>query len=118
MVHIFYIFILFAIIWEMLTITQPTKVSDFMNKYIHMDSEKATAKQSKLANYMLGYAIWCLVGLVTNEWVLFLILIILGFVPKSNPKITFINGLLSFIVLILIILNAYHFHADIISMIF
>jgi len=116
MEHLFYLFILFPIAWEMVIISAPIRVGTFLKSFRNRNGENATPKQKTLANYMLGYMVWCILGLITTNWVLFLILLILGLFPKSKTFLLFINGVLSFSVLILIGLNKYQLHIDIFSL--
>lgn len=117
MSHIFYFFILFPMVWEMIVITHPVKITNLVKSFKGLKVEDITPRQRRLGNYMLGYLIWCFVGLVTNQWVFFLVLVILGLIPKNKPVTTLLNGVLSLATLVLIILNEYQFNVNVYSLI-
>lgn len=118
MVHIFYMFIIAPILWETLVVISPRKVTNFVKDIKPMFSNSITPRQKTLGNYMLLYLIWNIIGLFTGQWLFFLIILGLGFIPKNNTVLTFMNGFFSLIILIFIILNQYHFHIDFNSILF
>ena len=112
MIHIFYIFILFPIVWEIIVTSSPRKVSNFTREFKDLTMVHANQKQKTLANCMLGYLIWNLFGLLTGQWVLFVILLLLSLLPKNNVFLTFLNGFISLAILIFLVINQYHLHID------
>jgi hypothetical protein len=65
---------------------------------------------------MLLYFIWSFVGIFTSQWVLFLLLILLGFIPLKRFKAWMkIDAAISIAILMLIILNKYHLHIDVLA---
>lgn len=117
MINIFYFFSIIAIIWEIIVITNPTRISKFIGTYNNKEMDGLTPKQRSLSFYMLGYLVWCILGLFTGQWILFLLLLILGLFPKKLPILTFINSLISLFLLVFIVLNVYHLHFDLLSII-
>lgn len=118
MSHIFYMFIIAPILWETLVVISPRKVTNFVKDLKPMSGDSITPRQKTLGNYMLLYLIWNIIGLFTGQWLFFLIILGLGFIPKNNAVLTFMNGFFSLIILIFIILNQYHFHIDFNSILF
>ena len=88
MSNIFYMFSIIAIIWEIIAVTNPIRISKFIGSFNNKEMDGLNKKQKALSFYMLGYLIWSIIGLFTSQWILFLILIGLGLLPK---KITNIN---------------------------
>lgn len=58
----------------------------------------------------LLYALLGITGLFTVNWFLFIILVIMGFIPEKTVTGIRIDGIISFIIIILIILNKTQFH--------
>jgi hypothetical protein len=115
--HVFYFLSVLAILWEIIVVTSPIKVTKFIKSYESRHVDGLTKTQKNLSYCMLGYIVWCLIGLVSSQWVIFLILLLLGIINKRRPILTFITGLLSVLLLIFMLLNLYHFHIDIFSLI-
>jgi hypothetical protein len=118
MIHIFYIFILFPLVWEIIVTSSPRKVSNFVREFKGLSMDEATPKQKQLGYYMLGYLIWNLLGLLTGQWILFTIILGLGLIPKNNVFLTFLNGFISLVILIFLVINQYHLHIDLYSVLF
>ena len=114
--HIFYFLSGLAILWEIIVVTSPTKVTKFIKSYENKNIDGFTKTQKNLSYCMLGYIVWCLIGLVSSQWVIFLILLLLGIINKRIAIITFITGLLSLLLLMFMLLNLYHFHIDLFSL--
>ena len=117
MSHVFYLIGIIAMIWEMIVITSPQRVVDCMKSMKGKKMEDVTKTQKALSFYNLGYLIWCFVGLFSTQWVLFGFILILGLIPKRNIVMCFLNGLISLGILVFIILNVYHLHIDVLSLI-
>lgn len=117
MSNIFYFFSIIAIIWEIMVVRNPIRISKFIDTYNNKEMDGLTKKQKNLSFCMLGYLIWCILGMFTSQWVIFLLLLILGLFPKKLPILTFINGLISLFLLVFVVLNVYHLHLDLVSII-
>lgn len=65
----------------------------------------------------LYYMIWSIAGLVTAQWPVFLLLIVLSFIPKKNIAVFWLNALFSLLALIFILINEFHLHIDLQGMI-
>ena len=117
MSNIFYFLGGLAILWEIMVVTSPIKVTKFIKSYEDRDINGLTKTQKNLSYCMLGYIVWCLIGLVSSQWVIFIFLLFLGMFSKKRAILTFITGLLSFLLLIFMLLNVYHFNIDLFSLI-
>lgn len=120
MKHLFYFIAFLPILWEIMVLSNPKKVARFISILRAKSKYNLTKKNytnAEKAFYLLnlGYIGWSIAGLLSSQWVLFLIIILLGFMPKKHYITIWINSLLSLAVLIFIILNAYHFHIDVYS---
>jgi hypothetical protein len=71
------------------------------------------SNQKSLLICQFGYTIWTFIGFFTFQWSAFLLLFFLGLIPKKQVWYRWIDSFISFILLLFIILNAYHFKVDI-----
>lgn len=122
MQHIFYFFVILVLIYEMIWL------KNFKRGYFfYLELEKsALDKEFKpnrqqsiyvLANYF--YIALIFIGLVTFQWPLFALLIILMLIlPKRVYLGAYIDSVLSILILLFIILNKYHFHIDIVRLLY
>lgn len=108
---LFYIFAIPALLWELINITSVTRTHNFMNR-LKDDKVKLSNKgktEQNVAFLMILYAIWMFLGLFTSQYILFLFLLTISFIPKKYRIIRFVDGVISFLVILFIILNKYHF---------
>lgn len=108
MTHIFYLFGILAIIWEAVTFRVPSRIINFQNR---LKSKKFTNFDTLLMFFGITYVIWMFVGLLTSQWWSFLALVVLSLIPKGNRKwLISIDGFISLIILLFILINKYHLH--------
>jgi uncharacterized membrane protein len=115
---LFYLPAVLAIAWEMCNITETREIRDFLQRVKEKNKEKkASGKQLLCTILILLYAAWCFVGLFSSQWVLFSLIIILGFIPKELIWWRKIDAVLSFLILIFIVINAFHLHINLLNFI-
>lgn len=56
------------------------------------------------------YFLLTILGILTVNWFMFVVLIIMGFIPKKSLGYIRFDGILSLIIIVLIVLNKYQFH--------
>jgi hypothetical protein len=118
MIHVFYFFSLFAILWEIIGVINPKRVTVFVKNMKSVGGwDGYTERQKNLSVYMLLYLLWVFLGLFTDQWVLFLTIFFLSLIPKKFVALRFVNSLLTLLVLILILINFYHLQIDFSSMV-
>jgi hypothetical protein len=116
MKHVFYFFAIAAITWEAVCFLNPKKVSDFIKRTKESLSNGLSdfsMTQTAFTFLSFGYLAWTLVGLFSSQWVLFLALMLLGFIPKRFVWYRAFDAFVSFVILLFIVLNAYHFKIDV-----
>jgi len=113
MKHLFYFMTVFPILWEMGSLVEMKKVQLFSKRLKNTKSSDLTKKQSTFYLLHFGYIIWNFIGFFTFQWSLFLGLFLLALIPKNNNTVRRFDSLLSLMILVFIVLNAYHFKIDI-----
>lgn len=58
------------------------------------------------------YLVFLLIGLITSQWLLFLLIILISFIPKKAAWWIKIDSALSIIIAFAIIFNKFHLHID------
>lgn len=113
---IFYLLIAFFLFVEILLLAAAQRVHKAQLKYGVKYKEWST--NYKLYAYVgTFYFFFCFVGLMSSQWYGFVAIIILALIPKKWLAWRIIDGLLSIAILLFILLNKYHFHIDITSLI-
>ena len=115
--YLFYIFTIPALLWELMVLKETKKVKSFMAKYKAIDHKDKTSTDTAWGCLMLGYFAFTSLGLFSSQWVLFLLFIILSFIPFKNLYLIKLDAFLSMTLLLSIILNKFHFHIDIVNLI-
>jgi hypothetical protein len=113
----FYYFLGIApIIWELLSLMELHKVHAFCTEYKLLNKRKEKVKMSSTQNsftwLMTMYVVWAIAGLFSSQWFLFLLLLSLSFIPKNSIFIRLLDSCISFVLLLFIVLNRFHFHID------
>jgi hypothetical protein len=116
MKHLFYFLTVFPILWEVITLVKVNKVHQFILNLKTIEGksfDKYTRTQKSFSIYMIGYIIWTFIGFFTFQWVVFLVLFLLGFIHKKYAWFRWVDSLITFIMLCFIVINAYHFKFDV-----
>ena len=116
MKNIYYFLTIFPILWETISLTDNKRVYEFVKSYYTRHKQNPipplTSNQKTYATLSLGYILWAYIGLFGSQWIVFIILISLSYMPKKYKVIRYIDALLSILLLIFMILNVYHFKID------
>lgn len=109
MTFIYYVIFFFAGLYiETDAIADPKSVAKMTQ---HKASNPDYAIDYKFIDFcMLIYSLFSFIGLFSSQWLLFIPLIILGFIPRKWKVWVFIDALISLILIVFIILNKYHLH--------
>ncbi len=118
MKHLFYFFGTIALLYEAWVIMNAAKTTDYIKDLSRKKFKDHTTEDTLFQFLEIGYLIWNLIGLFTSQWLLFLILLLMGvFIRKGLKWITWIDAFISFLIILFIILNRYHFHIDLIGLV-
>jgi len=113
MKHLFYFIGIVPILWELICVLDTKKVHKFHLKLKAKKYDEMDSSQKAITFLMLFYVLWILVGLFSSQWIIFTFYFILGIIPKNKIWHRKFDGILSVLMLVFIILNVYHFHIDI-----
>jgi hypothetical protein len=116
MKHIFYFFAIVAILWEMYTLFNLRNVHNFtieLNERANIKPRKKLSFTQTIFTFlMLMYTGWILLGLYSSQWLFFLVILITSVIPKKLIGLRFFDSVFTLVVLILMILNVYHFKVN------
>lgn len=118
MKHLFYLMAIFPIMWETLNVVAVKKTQNFIKSNKGKKPDEISGNYRILAFFMIFYTCWILTGLFTFQWPVFIMLFVFGLIPKKYIWYRWIDSFLSLVVLIFIVINAYHFKIDIFKLIF
>ena len=112
MKHIFYFAAMFPICWEMYGVTNAKKVCDYVKRMSGLPKDEKSKDKTYQAYLLMQffYFAWAMIGLFSSQWFLFLAMFLLAFIPKKIVWLRSVDSLLTLILLMFIVLNAYHFH--------
>jgi len=118
MKHLFYLLTIFPILWEFINLNSPKKCYNFSKSLKGEKYNNFSSTQKTFSIYMIGYLLWVFIGLFSCQWILFLLILILSFIPIKYIWMQFINSLISIFVLLFILINEYHLHFNLYTFIF
>jgi len=113
MKHVFYFFSIIPLLWEMHVLQNP--------KIIHNKAKamKLKTKWEEHEDIEKGYILWKFLhvlwlfsGLFTFQWILFIFLLALSFIPNKHYIQRWVMSLISLLVVLFILFNAYHLHIN------
>lgn len=113
MEHVFYLLVSFFLAFEILSLFAVKKIHASVNKY--RDLSNVQDMSATFAIYVVVNVIYflaCIVGLMSSQWVCFILILILSLFSKRHIVWRIIDGVISIMVLLFVILNKYHFHID------
>ena len=120
MTHVFYILIAFFIFVELIVLFSQKNIHSAVKRFKKLNKEKKGkltfdeigASMAFYQSIGIIYLIYCFVGLMSSQWVLFLLIILLAFIPKRWLWWRYVDSLVTLLILVIILLNKYHFHID------
>lgn len=120
---VFYLFGILALMFELMTVWNPIKVSKFYERLKEAHKKEGDFKtkysdtQRTYLRLDIGYITWTIVGLMSSQWVLFMALFLLGMLTaglkKLSPAFRWINAVISAALIAFIMINAYQLHIDV-----
>lgn len=113
MEHVFYLLVSFFLAFEILSLFSVKKIHASVNKY--RDLSNVQDMSATFATYYVVnvlYFLTCVIGLISSQWACFLLILALCFIPKRYLTWRIIDGVISILILLFVILNKYHFHID------
>lgn len=120
MTHVFYILIAFFIFVELIVLFSQKNIHSAVKRLKKLNKEKKGklsfdeigASMTLYQSIGIIYLIYCLVGLMSSQWVLFALIILLAFIPKRWLWWRYVDSFVTLLILAFILLNKYHFHID------
>ena len=120
MTHVFYILIAFFIFVELIVLFSQKNIHSAGKRLKKLNKEKKGklsldeigASMTLYQSIGIIYLIYCLVGLMSSQWVLFALIILLAFIPKRWLWWRYVDSIVTLLILAFILLNKYHFHID------
>lgn len=117
MTTIFYLlFLLIGLIEEMSAIVNPARRLELKSTLKNFDKQRKEGLDPNLPDgigWQFSYLILTFIGLLSSQWLLFLILIMFSIIiPKKWKFIIVIDAVIGLIVVISIVINKFHIHYD------
>lgn len=120
MTHVFYILIAFFIFVELIVLFSQKNIHSAVKRFKKLNKEKKGkltfdeigASMAFYQSIGIIYLIYCFVGLMSSQWVLFALIILLAFIPKRWLWWRYVDSIVTLLILAFILLNKYHFHID------
>lgn len=119
MIHIFYLLSILPILFEISNVLHTRRYYSFSTAFkaklksnADWDWEDLNKTEQAFSALTIGYILWLFVGMFTSQWLIFLFIFLISYIPKKHIIVYFIDSLVSAIALLFIVLNAYHFKID------
>lgn len=113
MITVFYLLTAVCLMYEVIALFGAKKIAAGVKKYKDVKDPKMFSPEYLtflVFNYI--YLFFCLVGLMSSQWIGFALIFILALIPKCNLLWRRIDAILGIVILVFILLNKYQFHID------
>jgi len=117
--QLFYLFAVIFLIHEFFVLSMEKDLFIEL-EIIRKKSKKEKLKFSEYSDEMktyliinIAYILYTFSGLLTSQYPLFLLIILISVIPKRLLILKYIDSFLSIAILMFIVLNNFHFHIDI-----
>lgn len=123
MTTLFYLFAVLFLVHEIFVLCmQKSLFNEFKiiwrrNKKENLKAEDYSGTVKAYLFISLIYMLYCFAGLLTSQYPLFLLMILIALIPKKFLILRYIDSFASIAILLFIILNKFHFHIDIANLI-
>lgn len=117
MTTVFYILVALCLMFEVLNLLKVKKTAEAVKRYKGKKAEECSSTFIAWCVCNWIYLIICFVGLMSTQWIGFLALIILSFIPKRWIAWRITDCILGILILAFVILNKYQFQIDLNSLI-
>lgn len=123
MTTLFYLFVVIFLVHEVFVLVMQKSVFaeyKIIRKRKKEKNLKAKDFSGTIKMYLfisLIYLFYCFAGLLTSQYPLFLLMILIALIPKKFLILMYIDSFVSIAILLFIILNKFHFHIDIANLI-
>ena len=115
MKELFYLFTAAVLMYELKVLSSPKRYLELLNGVKKISKEKKeglevklTRKQSLFLLFNSLYLIWGFIGLMTFNWVIFLVLLILSIIPTKHYLQCIFDSLITISLLIFAFINTFH----------
>lgn len=117
MTTVFYILVALCLMFDVLNLVKVKKTAEAVKRYKGKKAEECSSTFIAWVTCNLIYLIICFIGLMSTQWIGFLALIVLSFIPKRWFTWRVIDCILGILILVFVILNKYQFQIDLNSLI-
>jgi hypothetical protein len=112
MTTLFYFLTIFPLLYEMIVVADTKKVHNFITNMKDKDVSVMTDKEKNFSILQFLYFVWTIIGLFTVNWPLFSLIFSLALIPKKNIYVKMLDGFLTFLVLLFILINYFHLNIN------
>jgi hypothetical protein len=123
MTTLFFLLGIFPMMWELSVMVDIDRSFNIVTKIRTLKKGdpqyiKILKDYSLFIILMVLYCLWTFIGLATSQWPLFLLVILISLIPKKIKWLFWLDAMISFCILLFILLNKFHFHVDVLHLIF
>ncbi len=112
MTTLFYFLAIFPLLYEMIVVADTKKVHNFIMNMKNKQVSDMTDKQKNFSILQFLYFVWTIIGLFTINWPVFSLIFFLALIPQKIIFIRMLDGFLTFIILLFILINYFHLNIN------
>jgi len=108
---LFYALGLLGVLYEMYVISNPRRIHNFITNLKGVDVELQTTNQKAYGFCQMGYMVWAMIGMLSEQWIVFGLLLFTSIIPfrKLKEYGRFLDAIISLCIVLFLVLNHFHF---------
>ena len=110
----FYMMAILPIFWELWVVSNTESAWKFKQSFRNKD-KTLSGSHWVVGTFHLLYFIWNIIGLFTFQWPMFLLLFLLGLIPKRSETYMIFDAVFTVALLLFIIINKSSLHIHLIN---
>lgn len=110
MSYLFYVWAIVAIIYESMVLKDTKRVLNFSKRMEDLQWSEYSDTQKNFSIMNMLYFLWVCVGFLSEQWWVFVAMLVLCFIPTKTIFLKKIDALLTLILLIFALVNHFHLH--------
>jgi hypothetical protein len=112
MTTLFYFLAIFPLLYEMMVVADTKKIHNFITNMKDKEVSNMTDKEKNFSILQFLYFVWTIIGLFTINWPVFSLIFFLALIPQKNIYVRMLDGFLTFLVLLFILINYFHLNIN------
>lgn len=108
--HLFYILGILAVLHELYVLQKAKRVQEVRASMKNKQFSQMDSTGQAYTVTLLFYGFWKLAGLLSGQWPAFLVMVVVGYLPRPNKFVRLLFAAITLVLLLFVLINHFHLH--------